>query len=273
MTDGHGHAVIRGDVSLGRGVGLGEGCVLDGRDGPISIGHGSVLGDHVVVHAGVRLGDGARIGSFVELGHPTKSEIQGFDPSELSERVRDLVISERETRIGAGALIRSHSIVYSHVDIGERLTTGHGAIIREHTTIGPRCIFGTYASCDGYTRIGDDVQVGQYAQLSQSARIGDGCFIGGHTVFSDNRMAIRSVDEDLFGAVIEDYVRVGLACVILPAVRIGTDALVGAGSVVTKDVEQGSLAAGNPARVLRALAREEIDAYRRSVRPQEGTAS
>jgi acetyltransferase-like isoleucine patch superfamily enzyme len=257
-------AQIRGDVSLGEGVRFGDGCVLDGRDGPITVGEGTVFGDRVVVHAGVHLGEGAGIGSFVELGHPTKAESQGSDPSAFSERVRDLVVPERVTRIGPGARIRSHSVVYSHVAIAERFTTGHGAIIREHTTIGPRCIFGTYASCDGYTRVGADVQVGQYAQLSQAARIGDGCFIGGHTVFSDNRMAVRSVEEDLFGAVIEDYVRVGLGCVILPAVRIGTDALVGAGSVVTKDVPAATLAVGNPARVLRQLEAAEVQEYRRT---------
>jgi acetyltransferase-like isoleucine patch superfamily enzyme len=270
MTDRHTHAEIRGDVSLGSGVRLGSGCVLDGRDAPITVGDGCVLGDRVIVNAGVDLAEGARVGNFVELGHPTKAETQGSDPSELSERVRDLVIPERRTRIGPGAIIRSHTVIYSHVEAGERLVTGHGAVIREHTTIGERCIFGTYASCDGYTRIGHDVQIGQYAQLSQSARIGDGCFIGGHTVFSDNRMAIRSVDEDLFGAVVDDYVRVGLACVILPSVRIGVDALVGAGSVVTKDVPAGSLAAGNPARVLRALEPSEVSAYRDSVGPRDG---
>jgi acetyltransferase-like isoleucine patch superfamily enzyme len=138
-------------------------------------------------------------------------------------------------------------------------------MIREHTTIGARCVFGSYASSDGYTMIGDDVQVGQYAQLSQGARIGDGCFIGGHTVFSDNRMAVRDPNDDLFGASIGDFVRIGLACVILPGVTIGEESMVGAGSVVTHDVPPGVLAVGSPARVLRDLTDEEIATYKRSV--------
>lgn len=258
-------AIVRGDVTLGEGVKLGRGCSIDGTDGAVTVGAAGVLGDYVIVHAGVRLQEGARVGSFVELGHPTKAETQGTDPSELSDRVRDLLVPERETRIGPNSLIRSRSTVYSHVHAGAGLVTGHGAVIREHTTIGERCIFGTYASCDGYTRLGDEVQVGQYAQLSQSARIGSGCFIGGHTVFSDNRMALRSVEEDLFGAIVEDYVRIGLACVILPGVRIGIDALVGAGSVVTRDVPARTLAAGSPARPLRDLTDDEVETYRASV--------
>lgn len=258
-------SIVRGSVELHESVRVGEGCVFDGETRAITVGPESVIGNLVSVHGGVELDGGARIGDFVELGHPAKAETQGADPTAASERVADLVLSSPRTVIGPGCIVRSHSVIYSFVIAGTRLVTGHGAVIREHTTIGDRVVFGTYASCDGYTRIGDDVQVGQYAQLSQAARIGSGSFIGGHTVFSDNRMAIRAVEHDLHGAVVEDYVRIGLACVILPGVTIGTDAVVGAGSVVTKDVPSRTVAVGNPCRVLRELSDAEVAAYRDSV--------
>lgn len=257
--------VIRGAVDLHETVRVGEHCVLDGTTRAVTVGPESEIGNFVSVHGGVELGGGARIGDYVELGHPPKAATQGADPTAASERVADLVLASPRTVVGPGCIIRSHSVVYSFVTAGARLITGHAAVIREHTTIGDRCIFGTYASCDGYTYIGDDVQVGQYAQLSQAARIGSGCFIGGHTVFSDNRMAIRAVEHDLFGAVVEEHVRIGLACVILPGITIGRDSIVGAGSVVTRDVPRGVVAAGNPARVLRELRAEEIAMYRDSV--------
>ena len=257
--------LLRGDVDLAPGTAWGEGCLLGGPSGPSVIQPGCTLGDYVKVNGGVDLGPGSRVGDYVLLGHPTKAEMSGFDAAHRSERVRNLVIEEPTTIVGRGATIRSHSIVYLHVRIGAGLITGHHALIREHTTVGARCVFGTHASCDGYTVIGDDVHVGQYAQLSQAARIGNGVFIGGHTVFSDNRLAIRRVEEDLRGAVIEEYVRIGLNCVILPNVRIGQHAMVGAGSVVTKDIPPAVLAVGNPCRVLRDLSPDEIDAYRGSV--------
>jgi acetyltransferase-like isoleucine patch superfamily enzyme len=53
--------------------------------------------------------------------------------------------------------------------------------------------------------------------------------------------------------IIEDYVWIGSKVVILPGVRIGTGAVIGAGSIVTKDIPPRCVAAGNPARVLRHL--------------------
>ena len=107
--------------------------------------------------------------------------------------------------------------------------------------------------------------IGQYAQLSQSARIGRCVFIGGHTVFSDNKQAIRAVNYDLFGASIGDYARIGLSCVILPSVEIGEFALVGAGSVVTKNVRSRGVAYGNPAKLERELTEAEVREYLASV--------
>jgi len=113
--------------------------------------------------------------------------------------------------------------------------------------------------------MGDWCHIGQYCQLSQAARIGRGVFMGGQTVFSDNRKAVQNVDEDLYGAVVEDYVRIGLNCTILPAIRIGISAFIGAGSVVTKNITRGVLAYGNPARVSRPLTEQETQEYISSV--------
>jgi acetyltransferase-like isoleucine patch superfamily enzyme len=55
------------------------------------------------------------------------------------------------------------------------------------------------------------------------------------------------------GAVVEDYVRIGANSTILPGVRIGRNSLIGAGSVVTKDVPPGSVVAGNPATVIKQI--------------------
>lgn len=259
-------AVITGEVEIGDGVQVGRYCVLEGSpDRKTVIEPGTLLEDFVKVHPGVTLGKESWVESYTILGHPTKADLMGNDVSENSGRVEDLLIRPATTIIGAGAVIRSHSVIYTHVEIGQSLITGQGIMIREHTSIGDNCVFGTHASTDGYCYIGPMGHIGQYAQLSQSARIGRCVFIGGHTVFSDNKQAIRDVNRDLFGATIEDYVRIGLSCVILPSIVVGAFSLVGAGSVVTKDVPQRMVAFGNPARVERELSEEEIREYLASV--------
>jgi acetyltransferase-like isoleucine patch superfamily enzyme len=55
------------------------------------------------------------------------------------------------------------------------------------------------------------------------------------------------------GPVVEDYARIGANCTILPGVRIGRNSLVGAGSVVTKDVPENSVVAGCPARIIKMI--------------------
>ena len=265
--------IITGQVELKAGVRVGRYCVLEGVEGRKTvIGQGTVLEDFVRVHPGVSVGVDSRVESYTTLGHPAKVDLTGHDASQSSHKVIDLLVDEPMTVIGPGALIRSHSVIYTHVEIGSSLATGQGVMIREHSRIDDNCVFGTHASTDGYCRIGLSGHIGQYSQLSQAARIGKGVFIGGHTVFSDNKMAVRDVSQDLCGAIVEDYVRIGLACVILPKIRIHTCAMVGAGSVVTRDVPERSLAYGNPAHIARQLTEHEVLEYWSSVdvRPVSG---
>lgn len=61
--------------------------------------------------------------------------------------------------------------------------------------------------------------------------------------------------------IIEDLVWIGFRCIILPGVRIGKCSIIGAGSVVTKDVPAYHIAAGNPIRILRKRDKEEIERF------------
>ncbi len=259
-------AIVRGPVELGDGVRLGRYCIVEATWERLTVlAARTRVDDFARLYPGVSVGAGSYIGSHVTLGHPSKAELTGVDASASMERVRDLLVPEPVTRIGPGAVVRSHSVIYAHVEIGGGFASGHFMLVREHTRIGERVVFGTHASVDGYSRIGDLCHIGQYTQLSQAARIGRGCFIVAQTVFSDNKRAIRDVSEDLRGAVVEDYVRIGTNCSILPAVCLGKHAFVGSQSVVTKDVPSGALAYGVPARVARMLTEQEIQEYVASV--------
>jgi len=117
--------------------------------------------------------------------------------------------------------------------------------------------------------VGDNFYIGKYSQIECDAKIGDNvmianfvALIGRHdhdfrTVGVPVRLSARIRDDDYAGegllekVTIEDDVWVGHGSIILSGVKIGQGSIIGAGSVVTKDVEPFSICAGNPARMIK----------------------
>ena len=95
---------------------------------------------------------------------------------------------------------------------------------------------------------------------------GDNCQLGpnvavytaGHPLHPDSRNSGYEYGIDV---TIGDNVWIGGSSVILPGVTIGSNSVIGAGSVVTKDIPEWSLAAGNPARVIRRITEEDKKYY------------
>jgi acetyltransferase-like isoleucine patch superfamily enzyme len=85
--------------------------------------------------------------------------------------------------------------------------------------------------------------------------IGMYVFIGPNVVFTDDPhpMGCPRYKECKGGAIVEDYARIGANSTILPGVKIGRNSLIGAGSVITKDVPENSVVAGNPAKVIKMV--------------------
>lgn len=115
---------------------------------------------------------------------------------------------------------------------------------------------GTYEK--GRIEIGERtfINYGTSITARASVKIGAHCFLGHYTFIMDNHQ--HDVDKHWIlppsaPVVIEDNVWIGAKAVILPGVRIGHNAVIGAGSIVTSDIPPRCVAAGNPARVLRYL--------------------
>lgn len=97
--------------------------------------------------------------------------------------------------------------------------------------------------------------------IHESAWIGNNVKIGGCVLITDtdahpmDYMARRSSNEGTKSApvVIEDDVWVGAHCIILKGVTIGARSIIGAGSVVTKNIPADCVAAGNPCKVIKSL--------------------
>lgn len=152
-------------------------------------------------------------------------------------------------RFGRNARIRAGTILYADVTAGDYFQTGHRAMIREHTRIGDHVVVGTNTVIDGEVEIGDFVKIESQCYIPTHVRIGSRVFIGPGTTLTNDRNPLKHRDTyRAQGPVLEDGVTLGGGVTILPGVRIGEDAFVAAGAVVTRDVPPGSLALGVPAR-------------------------
>ena len=223
------------------------------------IGNNVSVGPYTLILSGARIQDDCIIESHCILAHPTKLQVQKADFSSSSPEVADLIVEKPATKISKGSVIRSGSVIYKHVIAGERLHTGHNALIREHSTLGNHCVIGTNVIIDGYIKVGDGSMVQSNSYVAQSVRIGRGVFIAPGCVFMDNRKMVMG--QGLKGAHIEDYVRIGGATKILPGITVGKHALIGAGSVISKNIPAKAVAYGVPAKVTRFQSEKDIKQY------------
>lgn len=127
----------------------------------------------------------------------------------------------------------------------------HFAIIMRGVRLGRGVSVGSRAEVGVYSDIGDDSRISSGVFLPARSVIGKRVFIGPNTTFTDDRYPkVNNPEYRAEPPHVEDDVSIGAGCVILPGVRIGARSLIGAGSVVTKDVPPGSILRGEPATIL-----------------------
>lgn len=150
--------------------------------------------------------------------------------------------------LGPGARLRSGTVLYDGTTIGRCLQTGHGVVIREACTMGDDVSVWSNSVVDYGCRIGDRVKihcncyVAQFTELEDDVFLAPGVMIGNDLYPGDERSARL-----MAGPRIAAGAQIGINVTILPFVRIGAGALIGAGSVVTRDIPAGAVAFGNPA--------------------------
>ena len=153
--------------------------------------------------------------------------------------------------------------VESSADVSDRAVIGSGTLVwhlaqvREDAVVGEDCIIGRGAYVGPGVRLGNRCKLQNYALVYEPAVVEDGVFIGPAVVFTNDLMP-RAVtpdgrlqtgdDWEAVAVVVREGASVGARAVVVAPVTIGRWAMVGAGSVVTRDVPDFALVVGVPAR-------------------------
>lgn len=190
-----------------------------------------------------------KINDNVSWGQSCKIEDIDFLLQNPIRKIKDL-----KTVIGDGAICLRGGILYLGSRIGDNLFLGHNSIIREENQIGNNFKIWNNSVIDYGCKIGNNVKVHCNCYVAQFTLIEDDVFLAPGVIIANDKYpgSITSKD-DLSGPRIKRGAQIGANVTILPGVTIGEDAIIGAGSVVTKNVASGKIVCGNPARVIKNI--------------------
>lgn len=189
-----------------------------------------------VVYPNVKLGKNVVIEDYCLVGVPPRGAKEG----------------ELETLIGDDSVIRSHTVIYAGNKIGHKFQTGNKANIRELNDIGNNVSVGTLSVVEHHVTIEDNVRIHTQVFIPEYSTLKKDCWVGPNVVFTNAPYPkSKNVKDELIGPTLHENAIVGANSTLLPGVHIGRDAIVGAGSVVTKNVEEGTVVAGNPAKFMK----------------------
>jgi UDP-2-acetamido-3-amino-2,3-dideoxy-glucuronate N-acetyltransferase len=134
--------------------------------------------------------------------------------------------------------------------VGKGTKVWHFAHVRKGSSIGKDCVIGHCAYIDTGVKIGDNVKVENKASLFNGVTIEDGVFVGPHVAFANDKRP-RSVSPGwkINKTLVRHGASIGVNSTVLSGITIGSHAMIGGGSVVTKDVPDHGLVYGNPARL------------------------
>jgi acetyltransferase-like isoleucine patch superfamily enzyme len=197
-----------------------------------------MITNSAIIYPNVKLGKNCTVEDFAIIGATPK----GLHAGKL------------ETVIGDNAVIRSHTVIYAGNIIGANFQTGNKANIRELNEIGDNVSIGTLSVVEYHVRIGNNVRIHSLAFIPEFTVIEDGCWIGPNVVLTNAKYPNSpNAKNELKGVHLKKNAIIGAGCIILPGLEIGAYALIGAGSVVTKDIPNHCVVAGNPAKQINTI--------------------
>lgn len=241
-------SAIHPSARIGEGTTLGEFCVIEAN---VTIGKGCKLGHHVVIREGTVVGDTVRIDDHASLGkHPMKA---ANSATTKEQELPPLTVGEL-CIVGTGV------VLYRGAAIDAKVLMADLATIRENVTIGRGTIVGRGVTVENFCSVGRYCKLESECYVTAYSTLEDRVFVAPGVVTSNDNFVGRTQErfKHFKGVTVKKGGRIGAGTVTLPGVTIGEDALVAAGSTVTKDVEPRTIVMGKPARPLRPVPVEQL---------------
>lgn len=209
----------------------------------VSIGEGVVFGNNITIYPNTIIGDHTRI---------LDNSVIGRLP------------------FVAGIIDRKPSKNLKGLEIGERCVIGANVVLYAGSTIGNNVLISDFSSIREECKIGNDVVIGRNVIMNYNITIGnrcrimDGCHFGGDMVLeddvffspyvcsvNDNYMGIKKKRLLRKGPYIKKRAIIGANTTLLANIVIGENAIIGAGSLVTKSIPSCKVSYGVPARIIK----------------------
>lgn len=221
----------------------------------VKIGDNVIFGNNIVVYPGTQVGNDVIIGDFTVLGK--KPQLSATSTAKSDKQLEPLILQD-------GSKVGTSSIVSAGVIVGEGAVIGDRVGIRENVNIGKNVVIGMGVTVENGTTIGDFTKIQTGAYVTAYVTIEERVFIAPMvTMTNDNFMGRTQKRLKLMkGAHIRKGARVGGNAILLPAIEIGEEAFIAAGSIVTKNVPPKKVVMGVPARVIRDVPEEELLDYK-----------
>ena len=207
-----------------------------------------VIGENVKIHPNVTIYSGVNIGNNVEI----------FPGAFIGKAPKGKALDtnnsyENRITIGDWVVIGPNAIIYLGDEIQDETMIGDGVSIRENCSIGKHCIIGRGTTINYATKIGNRVKIMDLSHVTAHSVLHDNVFVGPHCCMADDNGFGKDDTNAEFvgGPEIFENANLGEGVRLLPMVKIGANAIVGAGAVVTKDVMPDVTVMGVPAKIIK----------------------
>jgi len=239
-------------------VKMGENC---------QVGHFSVVYDDVKMGSNVKIGNCTTIYPGTEIGDNVKIEdncvigkLPYSAPKSTLAQKKDPMVDLAPLKLAKNCYIGANAIVYRGAVLGEGVYVADLASIRERCYIGNYVIVGRGVTVENDCKIGDNTKLQAEVYITALSELEDNVFVAPCVATTNDNYMTRT--EERFkhrkGATFKSHSRIGGNAVILPGVTVGKEGVVGAGSVVTRDVPEFKVSYGNPAKVVREVPEEQL---------------